>query len=132
MLTKSKVELIAKDVSVALEAIAAKHGLSFKRGGGKFNHDSFKIASIEFIVGSADKVGKVERVSPAQKNAYEVYGVTFNGLPPLGTTFRDGSALLTIVGWNTKAPKNPVMLEDAKGKGFKAPLGYVKRKLHIV
>lgn len=127
---KATATAIGKEVEAAIEAIAAKHGLTFQRGNGKFSADSFRISNIEFGIkattasSAADK-GRT-RVNAAAENAYNLYSRIHN-LPPVGTVFTKNREKLRILGWDTKKQKYPIMLENVDtGKTYKAPIDFVK------
>lgn len=131
---KISVELVAAEVEAAVAAIAAKHGLTFTRGRGRYGNDHFRIANIEFQVAgdSAAAGGKKPKgvATKRQELAYESARIFDKWLPALGTIIKDGRQELKIYGWNPRAPKNPILLLDvATGKTFKAPTGWLKSKV---
>lgn len=128
-MTKSKADQIAREVRDALELIAAKHGLSFSRGGGTFSDSEFRIANIKFNKPASHGLN-VKKTTAKEERDFKFYAPS-HGIPAdaLGASFVEGRKTMTIVGWCTRKPKNPVQLVDSEGKSYKAPASWVKRNL---
>lgn len=131
-MTRSNADLIASEVRAAMDKIAKKHGLAVTCKSGRYSDTTFRPGGIEFCLAeSTDEVGTVKhgQATKKQRDAYNFYA-SFENLPALGTTFKDGRNTLQIVGWNSRASKNPIMLVDiVTGQSWKGPVAWVKRCL---
>ena len=104
-------------INAKLAELEAEHGLTVTLDG-------------RITYGGGSLTGKVTAVgeggsSPTAQD-YKLQAM-FYGLPELGTKLRSNDGkVLEIVGWNSKAQKNNVLLRDQSGKGFHCPPEYVK------
>lgn len=124
-ITRDFVKTFCTEADAALRALALKHGLKMKPGRTSYDASGFSLSAS--FVGSDLPVNKTR-----EGIAFTMFAET-EGLPVdiLGKTFHalDGSGTRTVVGYNTRAPKMPILLKDAAGRGFKAPASYVKRMI---
>lgn len=130
-MNRAQANAIAKDVAAALDAIAKKHGLTYTRGGGKFDDSMFRISNIQFDVPASSDVplGKKPKgvATAKQIDCYNWYRNTLHkDLPEIGAVIVDRRATLRVTGWNTKAKKNPIMLVDVdNGTSWHGPAAWV-------
>jgi hypothetical protein len=103
---------VSADAEEALEAVAAKFGLTLKRESGRFSHDSFT-AKFTFAVVAADGSG-----APADF----ARKARMLGLPEdcYGKQFVTGTGTYEVTGLNLRAKKYPVLGKRVRdGKTFK-------------
>lgn len=118
---KATCNRMSDDMRKALEGVAAKYGVKLVMGNGKFN-------PAEFSKKLSFKVMGEDGIDVAAKRDFELYCRSY-GLKPemFGQSFNDGLSRLIIVGFNSKARKNVIQLQDTNGKKFVAPASYVLR-----
>ena len=132
-LDKSGCEQLRKEINVALQTVADRHGLEISLGNGKFlagKNATYKlhIAAIHEATGMS--------MTPEAHN-FAVYA-THYGLKAemLGSVLREGDKSYKIIGLNTrrafgKPPKYPVLLKNTEtGAGLKATPQWVLSKLN--
>jgi hypothetical protein len=114
-------EMLSKEMTAAMETVAAKYGLKLDSKGGSFTSATFA-KKFEFKVISEDGVDVA-----AEKNF--VAFASMYGLQPdwFGKTFVGNSRdEMKIIGLNTRRPKNPVLLENlTTGAKHKCAASYV-------
>jgi len=104
---RNKVKAIGDDVAAALQAVAAKHGMTVTVKGGVFTEGSFK-PRVEFKTGDADRV-EFEQYARAFGLTADMFGKTFAA--PGGARYR-------IVGLRLNSRKRPVLVQRLDGKQF--------------
>ena len=123
-LDKNNLVILREQIDEALERVGLDHSLDISLGNGSYDRDgsnaSFKL-NISKILGSG-------KVLTKEAKAWETYSV-FNGLKKedLFTTLPNGHK---IIGWNTRARKNPVLTE-INGKTYIWPVASIKRIINM-
>lgn len=119
-----KVDLISAEVEAALAKIAKKHNVEFKRGNIRYSDSHMKFTGLQFV--EATEGG----LDPKLKRNFEFYA-PMEGIKEtaLNVWFKGDRGDMKLVGYNTRARKNPYMLEDKSGAKYKAPLRFVKSLL---
>ena len=107
---KQTVRRIAAEAQVALDEVAARHGMTVKIGGGSFNPEGGTFTpKVTFSEGDAER------------KSFEQVAHLFNlTAQDYGRTFTYGGKEYTLVGLNTRAPRYPLIVERG-GKRFKMP-----------
>ena len=111
---KANLKALRVDFQVAIDAIAAKHGLTGKLGNIRFGATDFTVKLTVETSGAGE--AKVE------KDAGSFHRYAKNaGLSPedFGKEFTYSGKTLKIVGYNTRAKKYPISLEDTRGHKYK-------------
>ena len=119
--TRSNLDPIANDVMEALEKVERKWGVKFGRKGIRYSDGDFRMTLTSTVV------ERGEGVLTASEASYKL-NASIHGLPELGTTYtsRRSGVEMTIIGWNTRARKYPVMLVGSNGKKYKEAASTVK------
>lgn len=103
---KNKARLIADDLTAMLNAVATKHGLTVKLGGGTFDGNTFKPKIVFSEAGSA-------------KSDFERYAPSFGlAATDFGKTFYCSGRPFTVTGLRLKARKRPVEAISTDGRTF--------------
>lgn len=107
-----------------LDALGEKHGISIKLGNAKYSPG----AEVTFTNLTIRSAGEVPLKLTPEGKAFTMLADTYGMHPDdLGREFtHPASGVMKIVGLNTKAPKNPIMLEGADGKRCKTPADSIK------
>lgn len=109
---------------VALEKVAAEHGLVVEYNGGSFDSESFKPKFV-FKSGNADRTA-FERVCWMYGLERGDFGAEFDD------TFSPTERRYRVVGINTRASRMPILCEDvATGKRYRLTEAAVVRGLKI-
>ncbi len=115
-ITKANVKDIRAELDKHLRRASKKLGIQIKFGSVSYSDSTF----------SAKLTGTIEGGKSREAEVYE-YNRKVLSLPRLGRKFTSGGKKFTIVGLNNRAKKNPVMLEDADGKTYRASIETVIR-----
>jgi len=104
-ISKDLCKILDTELRAAVEAIAAKHGLKVKTGGGKFSAASFT-PRVEFLV-----VGEVEGANKKEEDSFKalagIYGLQSE---MLGKTFKVGGDSYRVLGLLPSRSKNCVSI----------------------
>ena len=137
---KDNAVMLGEELMAAAEKIAAKYGLSVKRGGGKYDSAEFKMNSVTFFVsqtvGGQEAVG---RYTPSQVNRMVMNFNMKKGQHGLeaanaGDTYfdRDKGCDMKLIGWDSKKRKYPCLVEcTADGSIYKMSPYSLKGKLDL-
>jgi hypothetical protein len=118
---ESTVDQIAKEVQVAMDKIAEKHGVTFKRGNIRWNDNGFKFTGIEFNEISENGFNAQDE---SDFKAYSMlYGFTDDAF---NTNFTHNGETMKIIGYNRRARKDKFKLLSENGKGYKCSLDFLK------
>lgn len=119
--TKTTARSLGEEATRELAALCAKHGLSVSYAGGSFDGGSFTM-KVKFTTEAAQS----DPTLSSEGRYYEMMR-EIEGLPPLGTVIIADGRRVKIIGYNSRAPKMPIMLEGEDGRRMKAAPSYVKR-----
>ena len=111
---KANLRELRVDFQTAIDAVAAKHGLTGKLG-------NIRFGATDFTCKMTVETSGAGAVKDDRKEAdFRKYAV-IEGLSAddFGKEFTYMGKTLTIVGYNTRAKKYPISLKDTNGKGFK-------------
>lgn len=111
MMTKELIREIRDDVNAALAEVARKHGLAIHAGNASFDTNA---ATFKLVCSTVAEDGKA--MTP-EASAYQQVAGMF-GWVPLFSTISIGRDEYTVVGYNSRARKQPVIVER-NGKRFK-------------
>ena len=103
-ITKPFLKVVRKDIEEALKSVEEKHGITFDLKNITFQDTSFDL-KIE-----ANIVGADTRFVKDYKEFHKMYE-----LPELGTDITLQGRHFKITGFNSKARKNCVLIEDGNG-----------------
>lgn len=111
--TKTNVRQLEAEVQAAMEAIAKKHGLTVTPRGGRFSGGSATLKT-EFAVVAEDGTVKTPEYEALQLHA-RLWGVDAAKFDE----FRDfNGEEFKVVGYRTRAPKKPFIIENQAGKQY--------------
>ena len=125
---KSNINLIRDAIQTALDNVAedlrdgnANISLDLKLGGLSYSDTNFK-ATLSCAV--VDDNGVVQN----KERAAYIAAASIHGLDPAWIDqFMDYEGkVLKITGWNTRARKMPILLEDKEGNTYKGPVAMVR------
>jgi hypothetical protein len=124
MMTKEMIRTIREEVNAALAEVGRKHGLAIHAGNATFdtNAATFKLV--------CSTVGDSGRAMTPEASLYDNLAKQF-GWAPLFSTVSIGADEYTVVGYNSRARKQPVVVER-NGKRFKVGESIVIRKPELV
>jgi len=118
---RATARVLREEMNQAFKSIEAKYGITLSAGNISFSNNE---ASIKV---KANTIGDNGQVETKEARNWGVYA-EFNGLGGLkvGDTIDLQGKSFTIKGWNTRARKSPVQIEDAQGRGYKCSVSMVK------
>ena len=119
---RDNLDPILDDVMAELTKVGEKYGLDFGRKGCRYTDGDFRMTI------TAQVRDRVEGVLTKEEMNYNFHREG-HGLPVLGTTYFSKGITMTIVGWNTRARKYPVVLRGSDGKSYKASPASVRLNL---
>ena len=107
---KKLATLISNEAIAALEAVAAKHGMTVRSHGGQ-------VGDIDAVLKFQFKVADKGALAAAEKAEFERYAYAF-GLEPTDyhAAFAANGKTYTLVAFDLKRRKFPILAEDATGK----------------
>jgi hypothetical protein len=112
MMTKDLIRAIRDDVNAALADVARKHGLAMHAGNATFDNNA---ATFKLVCSTVADNGQT--MTPEASAYQKVAG--FYGYVPLFSTVKIGADEYTVVGYNSRARRQPILIER-NGKVFKA------------
>lgn len=118
---RATARVLREEMNQAFKSIEAKYGITLSAGNISFSNNE---ASIKVKANTIGDNGQVETKEARNWGVYAEY----NGLGGLkvGDTIDLQGKSFTIKGWNTRARKSPVQIEDAQGRGYKCSVSMVK------
>jgi len=115
-ITRATLHALDVDIDAALAAVAAKHGLSFTRAGGRFSATTYTPKISFSIVSESGIPADFARLAPA-------YGLT---VEDFGREFTTYSGTYRVTGISPRRRKYPISAECVlTGKGYKFPVSAV-------
>lgn len=116
-LTKESLTEVRRVLTTALESCGHELGLDLKVG--NMRYDSYHVTiTVEGLVPGV--------LQPAQQ-MYDLQASRL-GLPPRGSKIRfNGGEIRTVWGWNSKAPKFPILLEVDGEVEMKCTIAHLER-----
>lgn len=111
---KPSIKAIIVAMDEALAKVSKQYGIKISTGNARFTDDevTFKV--------KANVIGTNGQVKTKEAQAWDLYA-TRQGLGHLsvGDSVKVNGKSFTIKGWNTRARKSPINLDDQTGQGFK-------------
>lgn len=109
-LTRSTLAALQNDINAALAAIGEKHGMKLTTGSCSFNPMN---AVMKLNIATIGEDGSVETKEMTDLKRYGImYGLTD---AQLNSTFKHGGVDYKLVGYRTKASKNPFIIQPVDG-----------------
>lgn len=115
MFDRKKVREINAEIEMAIAKVAAKHGLDFQMGNSRFSKTEITTKYTVSIVGESG-VGLTKEAKNWDIYA-PMYGIKEFKIGDSFKLFRSNK-IFTVIGWNTRSHKYPVMAESG-GKTYK-------------
>lgn len=121
---KSTSAAIGKTAVAALREVMAAHGLKIEYRGGSFTGPSFTFKIEAIVEGGETRQEEQWRVD------FE-FNAPYVGLKKehFGKEISVGGKSMTIVGFNTRSRAKPVVLKDAAGTTYDAPVKLVQQAI---
>ena len=118
---KPSIKAIRIAMDEALAKVEKQYGIKISTGNARFSGDevTFKV--------KANTIGTGGQVQTKEAQMWAMMA-TSNGLGhfSVGDTIQLQGKSFTIKGWNTRARKSPINIEDQNGRGFKCSVNMVK------
>ena len=111
---KANLRALRVDFQSAIDAVAAKHGLTGKLGNIRFGATDFTCKMTVETSGAAEV--KTNNDAKDFRLYAEMSGLSADDF---GKEFKYSGKTLKIIGYNTRAKKYPISLEDTRGKKYK-------------
>ncbi len=121
-INRANCRVLSADIMQALQAVAEKHNLTLDHKTGKFDPASFTLPVVFSVAEKQNELAEADFAAFAE----------FMGCNPdwFGQSFMDKKGtVLTVVGLNTRAPKNCIELKSADGKNYKCSPAYIRQFL---
>lgn len=116
-MTKTKVQEVMADMEKAMKELEAKHGVKISRAG------NVRYSDVDFNAKFKVEIANSSVVEDREQEKFEQLARMKNFNPNgFGETFENNGLTLKIVGCNSRASKNPIVLEDQDGKKYKMSL----------
>ncbi len=118
---RATARVLREEMNQAFKSIEVKYGITLSAGNISFSNNE---ASIKVKANTIGDNGQVETKEARNWGLYADH----NGLGDLkvGDTIDLQGKSFTIKGWNTRARKSPIQIEDAQGRGYKCSVSMVK------
>mgnify|MGYP005699540633 FL=1 len=120
-LDKPSIKAIRLAMDKALAEVEAQYGIKISTGNARFTADevTFKV--------KANVIDKFGTVLSKEAQAWDLYAPT-QGLDHLsvGDSVQLQGKSFTIKGYNTRARKSPINIEDSSGRGYKCSVSMLK------
>ncbi len=118
---KPSIKAIRVAMDAALAKVSKEYGIKISTGNARFSSDEVTFKVKANVIGT----GGVVKTKEAQ--AWDLYA-KHEGLGHLnvGDTIQLQGKSFTIVGYNTRARKSPINIQDANGRGYKCSVQMVK------
>lgn len=120
-LDKTNIDPILDEVMRELDKIGKKHGLDFGRKCARYTEGDFRMTITAKVLNREEGVLTNEELNYNHKKVTE-------GLPELGFSYFEKGITLTVVGWNPRARKYPIILSGSDGKGYKCSTGVLRSR----
>ena len=118
---KPSIKAIRIAMDEALAKVEKQYGIKISTGNARFSGDevTFKV--------KANTIGTGGQVQTREAQMWAMMAQV-NGLGhfSVGDTIQLQGKSFTIKGWNTRARKSPINIEDQSGRGFKCSVNMVK------
>ena len=116
-MTRTEIKQFIKEAESLLEPLKEKYGVNLDFGNTRFSSEGLTTKlEVLNVVGSLEDTLKEKY----KKNA--VLSGDQRVIEAFGKEVRIGSKELKVVGYNTRAPKNPIELEGKNGGKYKCPV----------
>ena len=122
---KIKADNLIQDVNETIAEVLARFGVELTKTRGKYS-DTDLTVTLTFTELAADPTAINTNTQEARH--YTMLAATY-GLDPelLGKEVEIDGKVFTILGWNTRAPRNPIQMRGADGKLYRGPIGWAAR-----
>ena len=118
---KPSIKAIRLAMDEALAKVSKEYGIKISTGNARFSNDevTFKV--------KANTIGTGGVVKTKEAQAWDIYA-NLNGLGHLsvGDSVELQGKSFTIKGYNTRARKSPINIEDHNGRGYKCSVSMLK------
>ena len=118
---KPSIKAIRIAMDEALAKVSKEYGIKISTGNARFSNDevTFKV--------KANTIGTGGVVKTKEAQAWDIYA-NMNGLGHLsvGDSVELQGKSFTIKGYNTRARKSPINIEDHMGRGYKCSVSMLK------
>ena len=115
------IKAIRMAMDIALAKVEKQYGIKISTGNARFSGDevTFKV--------KANTIGTGGQVQNKEAQNWDMMAQV-NGLGhfSVGDTIQLQGKSFTIKGWNTRARKSPINIEDQNGRGYKCSVSMVK------
>lgn len=137
---KNQAVKMGEEVMAAAEKIAAKYGMTVKRGSGKYDAESYKLNNITFYDtddNSTDNAPK-SRFTPKElrsfKYSFDMYKDTYGlGNVTVGQIFTDTKGRdMKVLGWKSRNRKYPILIQSVNNPDsvYKVTAGNLKLEMN--
>lgn len=109
---KENLDPVLDDVMRELRKVGEKYGLDFGRKSCRYGSGDFRMTI------TAKVRDRAEGVKTKEERDYDLNRHR-HGLPDRGYEYFSNGITMTVVGWNSRARKYPIVLKGSDGKGYK-------------
>jgi hypothetical protein len=118
---RQSVKAIRMAMDIALAKVESEYGIKISTGNARFSGDEVTFKVKANTIGSGGKA--ITKESQAWGLHANLHGL---GHFSVGDTIQLQGKSFTIKGWNTRARKSPINIEDQNGRGYKCSPSMVK------
>lgn len=118
---KPSIKAIRMAMDIALAKVEKQYGIKISTGNARFSGDEVTFKVKANTIGTGGQVQTKEAQNwamMAQVNGLDGFSV--------GDTIQLQGKSFTIKGWNTRARKSPINIEDQNGRGYKCSVNMLK------
>jgi hypothetical protein len=118
---KPSIKAIRMAMDIALAKVEKQYGIKISTGNARFSGDEVTFKVKANTIGTGGQVQTKEAQNwamMAQANGLDGFSV--------GDTIQLQGKSFTIKGWNTRARKSPINIEDQNGRGYKCSVNMLK------
>ena len=120
-ITSPLLKVLRVELDAALNKVLTKHGLTHSLGNIRYDSTSFGVKlSVALASGTGEKYSpKRDKAAKYLEMFHDMLGIEKKNI---NAWFRAmNGEELKLVGWNPRAPKNPLVLEGRRGGKYKGP-----------
>jgi|TARA_R110002153_G_scaffold599_3_gene2829 hypothetical protein len=118
---KPSIKAIRMAMDIALAKVEKQYGIKISTGNARFSGDEVTFKVKANTIGSGGKA--ITKESQAWGLHANLHGL---GHFSVGDTIQLQGKSFTIKGWNTRARKSPINIEDQNGRGYKCSVNMLK------
>lgn len=120
--SKDNLDPVLDDVMNELRKVGEKYGLHFDRKTCRYGAAEFRMTV------TAEVLDKLDGCLTDEESNYD-WNARVQNLPERGFQYYNQGITMTVVGWNKRARKYPIILKGSDGKSYKSSVMNLKGRV---